>query len=196
MAKKPAPKSDLTGFDFDDVPYEGLKKVISGGQTGADIAGLYAAREHGLETGGQAPEGYLTTVGCMPELADFGLTAAGSYSQRTLVNVKSSDATLVLSNNPGSTGTALTIKYCVQQRKPYLLVHTTEFIQHTATRGDAGVAPSEELIGSVVEFIRRHRCTTLNVAGNRERHSDQRITMACFDACYKVFQAIRPASRP
>jgi hypothetical protein len=189
VAKKKA-KSSLDGFDFEEPAWEGLKKVISGGQTGADVAGLHAAKAVGLETGGQAPEGYLTNAGCMPQLAEFGLTAAGSYLQRTAANVKASDATLILSNNPNSAGTAATIRLAKQYRKPYLLVNTAQFIQHTATRGDAGCTPSPELIGSVVEFIRVHRCTVLNVAGNRERHSDKRITMTCFDLCVQVLKAL------
>lgn len=35
--------------------YLGLRKVISGGQTGADRGGIDAAFEMGLKTGGHAP---------------------------------------------------------------------------------------------------------------------------------------------
>lgn len=49
-------------------------KVISGGQTGADQAGLRAARAAGLVTGGWAPRGWLTEAGPAPRLArEFGL---------------------------------------------------------------------------------------------------------------------------
>lgn len=40
-----------------------LRKVISGGQTGADRAGLEVAHKLGLETGGWAPSGYVTSLG-------------------------------------------------------------------------------------------------------------------------------------
>ncbi|MFZ8324119.1 YpsA SLOG family protein, partial [Staphylococcus aureus] len=40
-----------------------LKKVISGGQTGADQAGLRAGKAAGLETGGMVPKGCLTDDG-------------------------------------------------------------------------------------------------------------------------------------
>ncbi|HME98544.1 MAG TPA: putative molybdenum carrier protein, partial [Terriglobia bacterium] len=52
-----------------------MKKIISGGQTGADMGGLLAARELGIETGGMAPKGWLTENG--PEevlLRSFGLS--------------------------------------------------------------------------------------------------------------------------
>lgn len=35
-------------------------KIISGGQTGADMGGLEAAREYGFPTGGYAPKGWMT----------------------------------------------------------------------------------------------------------------------------------------
>lgn len=38
-----------------------IKKVISGGQTGADQAGLLAARVCGVDVGGTAPKGYQDT---------------------------------------------------------------------------------------------------------------------------------------
>ena len=52
-----------------------LKKVISGGQTGVDRAGLVAASLSKLETGGTAPQGYRTLDGEDYDLRDiFGLT--------------------------------------------------------------------------------------------------------------------------
>jgi RNA polymerase sigma factor (sigma-70 family) len=40
-----------------------VRKVISGGQTGADQAGLFAAEAFGIETGGWMPKGFLTLAG-------------------------------------------------------------------------------------------------------------------------------------
>jgi Circularly permutated YpsA SLOG family len=37
-----------------------LKKIISGGQTGADQAGLRTAKRLGIETGGWMPQGWRT----------------------------------------------------------------------------------------------------------------------------------------
>ena len=39
------------------LPYPGLEKVISGAQTGADRAGLLAAEQLGIATGGFMPTG-------------------------------------------------------------------------------------------------------------------------------------------
>ena len=43
-----------------------LEPVISGGQTGADQAGLRAAQACGIPTGDQAPRGWLTEAGPAP----------------------------------------------------------------------------------------------------------------------------------
>ena len=87
-----------------------LSKVISGGQTGADLAALVAAQAVGLETGGTAPERYMTENGESPQLGRaYGLVAEGTYSSRTKKNVDDADATLVLLVHDGQGGSARTI---------------------------------------------------------------------------------------
>ena len=73
-----------------------LRKVISGGQTGADRTGLECARALGLETGGTAPKGWRIDGGTDPSLTDFGLvqSPSESYPPRTEENVKNADATV------------------------------------------------------------------------------------------------------
>ena len=73
-----------------------LRKIISGGQTGADRTGLECARKLGLETGGTAPRDWRTENGPDPSLEKFGLTqsSSSSYPPRTRANVRNSDATV------------------------------------------------------------------------------------------------------
>ena len=73
-----------------------MERVISGGQTGADQAGLAAAKACGIPTGGWMPKGFLTTAGPAPELAaEFGLKEhSGEYAERTGANVRDADATI------------------------------------------------------------------------------------------------------
>jgi hypothetical protein len=94
-------------------------KIISGGQTGADLAGLRAAQSLGLLTGGYAPKGFKTLKGAQPQLALFGLLElpGSSYSDRTLKNVLAADATVIIAQDMESSGTKLTLKYC-EGRKP------------------------------------------------------------------------------
>ena len=130
----------------------GLRKVVSGGQTGADQAGLRAARAAGLETGGWAPRGWLTEGGPDPSLADYGLVECwGSASPvRTRLNARDSDATLWFGGTD-SPGYLTTVDACRKHGKPFFLV--TE----AATRP-----------GEVREWLTTHRVGVLNVAGDRE----------------------------
>lgn len=123
-------------------------KIVSGGQTGADRAGLEAGRFLGIETGGYCPKDCRTERGPDRSLLDFGLlpTASGSYTQRTLLNIQHSDATVIFGNLESS-GSKQTVEHCVRLSKPHLKNPT----------------PFE-----LREFVRVNGIKTLNVAGNRE----------------------------
>lgn len=57
------------------------------------MGGLLAAKEVEFETGGVAPEYYVTEDGPNLDLKDiFGLVAHGNYNHRTILNVKNSYA--------------------------------------------------------------------------------------------------------
>lgn len=131
-----------------------LKKIISGGQTGADRAGLDAARTLGLQTGGYAPANFRTEGGSDPSLADYGLqtTASGNYAVRTKMNVQLASATVIFNFAERSPGSYLTAKLAAQLERPVYIF-----------RYPAALFPS-----LLVYFLERHSVSTLNVAGNRE----------------------------
>jgi len=125
--------------------------VISGGQTGADQAGLHAARACGYRTGGMAPKDYRTDAGPMPELLkSFGLVESDhyAYGPRTWWNVHASTGT-VWFGSTSSPGGVLTRGCCDQLTRPYLSNPETPDVLRC--------------------WIVDHQITTLNVAGNRER---------------------------
>lgn len=94
-------------------------RIHSGGQTGADLAGLWVAKTMGLPTGGLAPQDYKTLEGNKPALKDlFGLGAAGDYRTRTIQNVRDSDVTLIFARVMTSPGTVLTKNSCMRLTKP------------------------------------------------------------------------------
>jgi hypothetical protein len=126
-----------------------MLKIISGGQTGADIAGLTAAKRCGLETGGCAANRFETENGAKPEYAKmYNLVDKHfNYAQRTVENVKSADATFIFAGNLSSSGTRLTMSTCIKLGKQYL------------------VNPS---VDAIVEFINTNNPRIINVAGNRE----------------------------
>lgn len=124
-------------------------KVISGGQTGADRTGLEVARELGIETGGTVPKGCRTDEGSDRSLLEFGCVESpfGTYRPRTRQNAKDADGT-VWFGNTDSPGYTCTAHGCRDYAKPLL------------------VNPS---VTQLVDWLRQHRITVLNVAGNRRR---------------------------
>lgn len=75
-----------------------IKKIISGGQTGADSGGLIAGKTLNILTGGHAPKGFLTEYGPNYNLKeDFNLIEDYSpkYPPRTKKNVLNSDGTII-----------------------------------------------------------------------------------------------------
>ncbi len=134
-----------------------IKRIISGGQTGADQAALRAARRLGLQTGGYAPRSYETLDGPAPQLSTYGLIAiAGGYSARTRLNVVNSDATVRFARNFFSNGERCTMRWIEKHRKPHLDIHLDLI-------SDRGAALD------FAQFLIDHSVVVLNVAGNSEQ---------------------------
>jgi len=137
-----------------------LIKVISGGQTGADLGGLKAAKASGIQTGGLIPSGFLTEVGPRPEYGPlYGLIQHPSnrYEPRTVANVLNSDGTIIFSSNFGSPGSKLTMEACGRAPKPMKLIDVR--------------SSGENAVDDVVAWLQENNIRTLNVAGNRESKS-------------------------
>src|SRR5690606_18077806 len=81
--------------------------VLSGGQTGVDRAALDAAFALGLPEDGWCPAGRGAEDGAIPTRYPLRETPSPDPAQRTLWNVRDSDATLVLSPRPLAGGTLL-----------------------------------------------------------------------------------------
>lgn len=132
-----------------------ISKVISGGQTGADQAGLFAARESNIATGGWAPKGWRTDDGSSPWLADYGLEehSSSAYPPRTRTNVSQSDLTLIFGNS-SSPGCTLTKRCCNELNKPF------ELIKHFS---------GSEMDKIILRLDSLPDNLTINIAGNREK---------------------------
>src|SRR4029077_8823814 len=74
-----------------------LRKVISGGQTGADRAGLDFAIHVGLEHGGYVPKGRKAEDGKIAERYHLVELSTTSYPARTKRNTEESDGTVTFS---------------------------------------------------------------------------------------------------
>jgi hypothetical protein len=89
-----------------------ITKIISGGQTGVDRAGLDAAIALGIEHGGWCPRGRLAEDGRVPDRYRLSETPSAGYEQRTEWNIIEATATLVLYDGrvPMSPGTRKTLR--------------------------------------------------------------------------------------
>jgi hypothetical protein len=129
-------------------------KIISGGQTGVDRAALDAALKHRIECGGWCPAGRLDEGGRIPDRYPLTELAQGSFAERTVANVKDSDATVVIYFNQLQGGTLQTVKNSAESDKPHLTI-------------DAAKISVEEGAKLIADLVREHDVQVLNVAGPR-----------------------------
>ena len=129
-----------------------IEKIVSGGQTGVDRAGLDVALELGYPCGGWCPKGRKAEDGALPSRYPLIETPTDDYAERTTWNVRDSDGTLILAHGKLTGGTAQTIDDAIQLTRPYLVV-------------DLGRSSG---ISAVLDWLREQRIRILNVAGPRE----------------------------
>lgn len=151
-----------------------LKKIISGGQSGADITALEIAALYNLQTGGYAPMGYVTENGPNLELKKFGLEECmtSSYAKRSMLNVDNSDGTLAFSFIP-SIGTDKTIGYCITKKWQITSINTTGDVYKPIFIINQDALYRESLPLELKTFIHKNNIETLNVCGHRKsRYKD------------------------
>ncbi|MCX8107727.1 MAG: putative molybdenum carrier protein [Verrucomicrobiae bacterium] len=128
-------------------------KIISGGQTGADVAALDWAIEHCIPHGGWCPKGRKCEIGTIPGKYLLNETDTEDYAERTERNVVDSDGTVILTvRNVLEGGSRQTLEFAIKHNKPVLHLHAA--VPH----------PGKTLAA----FIRKHQIRILNVAGPRE----------------------------
>jgi Circularly permutated YpsA SLOG family len=113
-----------------------VERVISGGQTGADQAGLAVAMRLGIPTSGCMPKGWLTEDGPRPDLAvAYGLEEAdtAAYPKRTERNVLASDGTVVF-GDARSRGSMLTARLCRRHGRPCCMISLDDSLARAAAR--------------------------------------------------------------
>jgi hypothetical protein len=133
-----------------------IEKLVSGGQTGADIAALDVALRYNFPHGGWCPKGRLSLDGQIPAKYLLTATPSSGYPQRTEWNVRDSDGTVVFTFSKAPTGGSLkTVGFTKKHRKPCLHISRA-----------SGTSEDPPLI--LQRFIGEHGIKTLNVAGSRE----------------------------
>lgn len=149
MIKRPS--CERRPFFFPEVSLA-LKRVISGGQTGVDRAGLDAAMAVGLPVNGCCPKGRRAEDGRIPDIYPLRELNQEQYHFRTELNVVDSDGTLIINKGAMTQGTRKTYECVVKHDRPCLVVRLEKPLA----------------VEQVVGWIEENQITTLNIAGPRE----------------------------
>lgn len=132
-----------------------IGKIISGGQTGADRAAFDFALENKIEIGGFVPKNRLAEDGIISEkYLNLQETGSENPAERTELNVKNADATLILSHGALRCGSRLTKKFAEKYQKPFLHI-------------DFSVSKMDEASEKTRKWLDSIKCENLNIAGSR-----------------------------
>jgi Circularly permutated YpsA SLOG family len=132
-----------------------LSAVISGGQTGADRAALDVALALGIPHRGWVPKGRRDENGTIPALyAGLIESDSADAAVRTRLNVRDSDATVILSHGALAGGSALTADVARELGRPCLHL-------------DLGTGGVQAAASTLVAWLAANSFSRLNVAGPR-----------------------------
>lgn len=126
--------------------------IVSGCQTGVDRAALDAALELGIHCGGWVPSDRMAEDGLVSDKYPVKPLQKGSYKQRTRRNVEDSDGTIIIYPEYPTGGTELTLRFCLQFKKPYLLIDASE------------IKPDRAAV-RITAFIDKYEISKVNFAG-------------------------------
>lgn len=134
-----------------------IKKIISGGQTGADRAALDLAIKLHIHHGGWVPKGRKAEDGPLPSRYLVTEMLSDDYRDRTRQNIQDSDGTLIISYGNLTGGSNLTQSYAKVLGKPNCYIDLLK---------------TESFEASIIiqSFILENYIEVLNVAGPRLSH--------------------------
>jgi len=132
-----------------------IKKIVSGGQTGADQAALDAAISLGIPHGGWIPKGRKTENGMLPEKYQLREMPTSGYPERTEKNVVDSDGTVILSHGKLAGGSLYTRKMAIKHSRPWIHIDLNQTSEFNAAM-------------ILSKWIRGNTINALNLAGPRD----------------------------
>jgi hypothetical protein len=132
-----------------------IKKIVSGGQTGADRAALNFAIKQNIPHGGWVPKGGIAEDGRIPDIYQLQEMPTDSYPARTEQNVIDSDGTLIISHGILTGGSANTAEMARKHARPWLHL-------------DMEKTTADEAAQRLREWIADNDVSVLNVAGPRQ----------------------------
>jgi hypothetical protein len=131
-----------------------LKKIISGGQTGADQAALDVAIKLGIPHGGWIPRGRKTETGILDDKYKLKEMETFDYNKRTEQNVIDSDGTLIISHGRLTGGSDYTQEMTILHHRPWLHI-------------DLNKSSAFQAAEKIKSWLAENEIEVLNVAGPR-----------------------------
>jgi len=127
--------------------------IVSGGQTGADRAGLDFAIYNKIPHKGWCPKGRKAEDGKISAQYQLQETPSADYLQRTEWNARDSDGTVIFTMGKELTGgSKRTAEFASKHGKPLLHLYPGK---------------SYQMAVELLSFVTRNNLQTLNVAGTR-----------------------------
>ncbi len=151
-------------------------KIISGGQSGADLAGNYFAKKHGIETEINAEKNYKPLYDDIPTDIKINIVSnkegyKGGWIDRRKYNIKSSDFTLILLYKPieftrGSKGT---YNDCIKFNKDVLYINVIRYtgVYHNGDLPSSRIQVIQSL-DDAKSLLRIKNPQVINIAGQRD----------------------------
>lgn len=137
-----------------------LRRIVSGAQTGVDRAALDVALELKIPCGGWVPKGRLDELGTIPPMYPSLQEADSPEPElRTELNVRDSDATLIMTHGALFGGSEYTALKAIELGKPHLHL-------------DLDAVGDDEAVDQIIAWVNKTNPYVLNVAGPRQ--SDDR----------------------
>ncbi len=176
-----------------------IQMLISGGQTGVDRAALDFALSMQIPCSGWCPAGRRAEDGPIAEYYPLREATSELYQQRTRLNVRDSDATLIIADSSPSNGTRLTVEYCQKMRKPFHILNSEAFCDRRPRLKSPGPPATEtpEMTGQpgepdernindaawfelaeTLNWLYKIKPGILNIAGPRKSESPQTELLA------------------
>jgi hypothetical protein len=134
-----------------------LKKIISGGQTGADRAALDFAIKYNIPHGGWVPKGRQAEDGRIRDMYQLQEMPTDSHRARTKQNVIDSDGTVIITHGKFTikSGSAYTARMAKKHGRPWLHLDMEKTTVDRAAR-------------RLQEWVADKNIVVLNVAGPRQ----------------------------
>lgn len=130
-----------------------LSKIISGGQAGADRAGLDVAIKHNFPHSGWCPKGRKAEDGPIGSAYLLAESPSANYLQRTEWNARDADGTAIFTMSATvSGGSKRTIDFAQKHTNPWIHLHPEM---------------DKDPVEALRDFVERHQIQNLNVAGTR-----------------------------